>query len=628
MLRSENKSEQSGQTESSDPKAARSSRTRVPLLERQKVAWTSREQLQTPDQTSRKEEDAAAPDPGLSAAEMTGLLSGESQSVNTPSNNQTELPPSGEEKGEEAGKKQSTWRQYLPNRDYAHPILLLLAWLMKPFLVVGLVLALFLFIRHTPLAEYTSSLEGLLTGLENLWKPSVPDLKERFQKLQVLVVNKKMPKGAFYHKGGWLLIDPQSGTPSRSRIEKLFPLSSYYIKDEFLNAQKGARKTSFASLDLDPDQGRAIAEKNGISMASLAGWKVLEVKGIELPGREAKLPASTANQSLSRRGIYLHGGASASRNLGRHIRNVHASHANSIVFDIKDVVGAVNFPSSHTIASEVQGDAKYGYHTPIRDLKKAVATMKASGVYTIARVACFQDMLMSRVKKEWSIRKKSGGIYLHKGKPLWLDPSLPEVHNYLLQIVHEVALSGVDEVQFDYIRYPAEGNLKEVSLRNVKDYRDKVRHLRRFLKKAQGILASHNVLSSIDVFGIVAWGEIKDVMSTGQDLDQLAWYTDIISPMLYPSHFGKNFEGISNPADAGYHFIHKGTNKVRDIAGDRVTVRPWLQAFAWRVSSYGPQYIRDQIRGGREAQGKGWLMWNAASSYDKVYQAVGTSQTN
>jgi hypothetical protein len=189
---------------------------------------------------------------------------------------------------------------------------------------------------------------------------------------------------------------------------------------------------------------------------------------------------------------------------------------------------------------------------------------------------------------------------------------------------------GVDEVQFDYIRYPAEGNLSNVHYHKVKNYKDKIRHIRNFLKKAQAILKVHNVLCSIDVFGIVAWGEIQDVKSTGQDLEQLSYFVDIISPMLYPSHFNRNFDGFKNPADAGFYFIHKGCNKVLEITKDRVTVRPWLQAFRWRVSSsiYNTSYIHEQISGVVKSGAVGWLMWNAGNNYNLVYRALASQSKN
>jgi len=143
-----------------------------------------------------------------------------------------------------------------------------------------------------------------------------------------------------------------------------------------------------------------------------------------------------------------------------------------------------------------------------------------------------------------------------------------------------------------------------------------------FLKRAREAIAVHNARLSIDIFGVVAWGKEIDIARTGQRIDLLARHCDVISPMLYPSHFNDDFDGYARPGDNPYYFIHEGCRKVKALADKRAIIRPWLQAFAWRVSDYGSAYIFTQIRAAKESGANGYLFWNAANDYATVIRAL------
>jgi hypothetical protein len=142
-----------------------------------------------------------------------------------------------------------------------------------------------------------------------------------------------------------------------------------------------------------------------------------------------------------------------------------------------------------------------------------------------------------------------------------------------------------------------------------------------FLKRAYESISKTGAFVSIDIFGVVAWGKYADINSTGQNISLLAEHCDVISPMLYPSHFNDNFDGFKNPGDRPYHFIYEGCKKVRKLAGDKVIIRPWLQAFAWRVSNFNAVYINEQIRASNDSGAHGYLMWNASNRYNEVYKS-------
>ena len=283
---------------------------------------------------------------------------------------------------------------------------------------------------------------------------------------------------------------------------------------------------------------------------------------------------------------------------------------------MKDIVGIVNFKSK---LPEVEKLRKY--RAPIPSLSKTLKYLHDQHIYVIARMALFQDQMLATQRPDLAI-KNGKGILLWKGKPLWVDPARREVQSYNLLLVRELIQSGVDEIQFDYVRYPAEGDLSQARYYNVKKPADKTFHLKKFLAGAWILTRDTGVKISIDIFGVVAWGENLDIAATGQRIEELAPFVDIISPMLYPSHFNKGFDNIPVPADAGHYFYYQGVKKILEKTGDRVVVRPWLQAFPWRVTNYNEHYIKEQIRGIREAGGLGWMMWNAGNKYDMPYRAL------
>ena len=328
------------------------------------------------------------------------------------------------------------------------------------------------------------------------------------------------------------------------------------------------------------------------------------------------------DKTASVRAIYLRGDNTVPGRLQSEVKRIKDSGANAIVFDVKDVLGVVNFRST---VKEVETYRRH--EPPIRDLTKVVRYLHDQGIYIIARTALFQDQNLSEVRPDLSIkdRNSSDGILKVKGHNLWVDPGKDEVQTYNLKIVHELLHSGVDEIQFDYVRYPAEGDLSGVQFANVRTPHDKTNHLKRFLAAAFTMSRDSGVHISIDVFGIVAWGEEVDVRTTGQRLDELSLFVDIVSPMLYPSHFEPGYAGYDNPADEPYHFYREGVQKVLALSPAGTVVRPWIQAFAWRVSNYNEDYILQQIRGNRSGGGRGWMMWNAGNNYDTVYRAIASS---
>ena len=149
-----------------------------------------------------------------------------------------------------------------------------------------------------------------------------------------------------------------------------------------------------------------------------------------------------------------------------------------------------------------------------------------------------------------------------------------------------------------------------------------------FLKKAYGEIHPTGALLSLDVFGVMAWQRSVDLSHTGQDIVQMARYCDVLSPMIYPSHFF-GMDGYKVPGDAPEHFISESMERFKKITADSgVVLRPWLQAFGWKTPSYSPQYVETQVKVAKQTGGIGFLFWNARNDYSKPFSAMPDMRRN
>lgn len=323
------------------------------------------------------------------------------------------------------------------------------------------------------------------------------------------------------------------------------------------------------------------------------------------------------------RAIYLTGGTAGSAHGIELVRHWHQAGGNAVVFDIKDSDGTINIKFEHPLARKIK-------NYPITNLPKYVRFLHSLDLHVIARQALFRDDNIAQHHGELAVQSRS----LHQpwrenGKLVWSDSSNKEVQDYNIALAKYVATSGVDEIQFDYVRFPAEGNQSDAQFAFQKDpkiHRDDV--IADFLDRAYSQLHPMGVLVSLDVFGIMAWQRQVDLGHTGQDITKMAKHCDVISPMIYPSHFF-GMDGYKAPGDAPEHFISVSMDRFDKVtANSGVVIRPWLQAFRWRTKTYSPEYILKQVSASKGHHGNGFLFWNAANDYSKPFAAMPTMMAN
>ncbi len=317
------------------------------------------------------------------------------------------------------------------------------------------------------------------------------------------------------------------------------------------------------------------------------------------------------------RAIYLTGLMAGSDHGIKIVQRWRQAGGNAVVFDIKDSDGTVNIPFEHPLIGT--------HKTYIRDLPKYTHFLHSQGMHAIARIAIFRDERLVVAHPELAVKsKKTGQPWRENGKLVWSDPSRVEVQEYDIALALAAAKGGADEVQFDYVRFPAEGDQKDASFTFQKAHPEWQRSdvIADFLRRAYMSVHPKGVLLSLDVFGVMAWQRPVDLAHTGQDIVRMAKYCDVLSPMIYPSHFF-GMDGYAKPGDAPEHFIGESMDRFEEITkGSGAVIRPWLQAFAWRTKTYSPKYIEVQVLTAKNNGGIGFLFWNANNNYSRPYAAM------
>ncbi len=396
-------------------------------------------------------------------------------------------------------------------------------------------------------------------------------------------------------------------------------------------ARKYLRRTKYLT---STELAEAIREANhnrpGVFLKS--GEQIIIPGILESPIVEKSVPVA---RDFEVRAIYLTGVMAGSDHGLRIIRHWREVGGNAVVFDIKDSDGIVNIAFDHPLAT---GQRHY-----ISDLPKFIHFLHSENMHAIARIAIFRDEHLVTTHPELAVKSHSTGQpWRENGKLVWTDPSNLKVQDYDIGLAKFVAQSGVDEVQFDYVRFPAEGDQKDASFNYQTDLTaagDSKDHstdhptshpkqiqrsdvIADFLSRAYAQIHPTGALFSLDVFGVMAWQRQVDLAHTGQDIVAMARHCDVLSPMIYPSHFF-GMDGIAHPGDAPEHFIGESMDRFKLITKDsNVVIRPWLQAFAWRTKTYSPQYVEVQVEVAKQKGGIGFLFWNANNDYSKPYTAM------
>lgn len=285
---------------------------------------------------------------------------------------------------------------------------------------------------------------------------------------------------------------------------------------------------------------------------------------------------------------------------------INKTELNSIVIDIKDYSGLIFFDSQLPIINQIKAN-----DIRIPDLKEWLKYLKKEGIYTIARITVFQDPYLAEKMPSIALKAKTGGLWRDKKGLAWVDPTQKFVWEYNINLAKEVIKLGFDEINFDYIRFPTDGNIKNIVYANLDTDAKKNEVMASFYDYLDKSLRFYPVLTSADMFGMILWR--NDGLNIGQRFEDAAPHFDFICPMVYPSHYPPGFENFANPAEYPYEIVYRSLVRFKDQK-QRARIRPWLQAFDLGAK-YDASKIIAQKKATYDGGGLGWLLWNASNRY-------------
>ncbi len=336
---------------------------------------------------------------------------------------------------------------------------------------------------------------------------------------------------------------------------------------------------------------------------------------------------------------------------------IDQTEINSIIIDIKDYSGTISFPPLH----ESWQNAWQASGCGAPDMKGLVASLHAKGIYVIGRITVFQDPFYVASHPELSVKRADGVTVWKDRKGLaFIDVAAKPYWDHLIELSADAYNIGFDELNFDYVRYPSDGNMQDISFPNsyATEYgKDKQANLEAFFKYLNLKLddtslyagynhtntgrASSTPYTSVDLFGMTTSN--TDDLAIGQILERAAPYFDFVAPMVYPSHYPNGFIGLSNPNDYPYKVVNyamqKGadrmvasTTKVNGFLHERIgtstpalykkpvyqtsKLRTWIQDF-----DYGGDYdatdVRNQIQASIDAGVVSYMVWAPSNKYTR-----------
>ncbi len=336
---------------------------------------------------------------------------------------------------------------------------------------------------------------------------------------------------------------------------------------------------------------------------------------------------------------------------------IEATEINSVIIDIKDYSGTISFRPDNPAWLPAWENARCG----AQDMREFIATLHSKDIFVIGRMTVFQDPFEADRSPHLAVKRSDGNTVWRDGKGLaFIDVAAREYWDHIITLVVDSYNVGFDELNFDYVRYPSDGNMQDISFPHSAGSaypNDKQANLEAFFKYLNEQLddetkfaavrhtntgrASSTPYTSADLFGMTTTN--FDDLSIGQVQDRAAPYFDVIAPMVYPSHYPNDYLGLGDPNDHPYQVVHHAmqsgvtrmmasTTPMNGFLHEQIgtstprkytkpvygpeKLRTWIQDF-----DYGGDYdatdVRAQIQASYDAGVMSWMIWAPSNRYTK-----------
>ncbi len=334
--------------------------------------------------------------------------------------------------------------------------------------------------------------------------------------------------------------------------------------------------------------------------------RVDRIRDIKIKNRHIETPKNV-------RAIYMSSWVGSNRKMRSVLINfINNSRINSVVLDIKDYSGLISFDIDNELIDRYSTDS-----SRISDIDNLIDELHDDNIYVIGRITVFQDPLLAKVRQDFAFNRKDNGLVWKDKKGLaFINPQIKEAWEYFAVIAEESYKKGFDEINFDYIRYPSDGDISNLDYAlNGNTKLDVMKSFYNFLDKR---LHNQDIPISVDLFGFTASRE--GGLTIGQNFSDALPHFDAVAPMVYPSHYPNNYLGFSNPAehpyDIVYHEMNLAMKKVLKLGLPNTNIRTWIQDFNLGAN-YGFKEIHDQITASYNAGVLSYMVWDPNNRYTK-----------
>lgn len=394
------------------------------------------------------------------------------------------------------------------------------------------------------------------------------------------------------------------------------------IQVTLLEEKKDEQEETWFKVSYIDDAGK---EGTGWISAKNASRDWMDLIGEEFKNMDyapqKKVVAYENNPRVKVRGLYVTIWSASNARIDSLIEMAKKTDINTFVIDVKEDKGYMLFPTK--AAEKFSPEANK--HATVKDIQALMKKLKDNNIYTIARIVSFKDPLYTAHNPDKAI------VYKDTGKPftnndglVWASPHDRNLWEYNIEVAKEAADAGFNEIQFDYVRFPASdgGKLdKRLDYKNTTG-ESKPATIQNYLKYAREQLSPKKVYISADVYGLV--GSVEDDMSLGQYWEAVSNIVDYICPMMYPSHYANNTYGIpvpdANPYGTVYNSAKDSVTRNKNMPTPAI-IRPWIQDFTapWVKGyiKYGDQQVIDQIKALKENGVDEYLLWNHNNKYSE-----------
>ncbi len=345
----------------------------------------------------------------------------------------------------------------------------------------------------------------------------------------------------------------------------------------------------------------------GVSVSGEGAVATVSESKVEVPQKEV---ASHVERPESMRALYMTACVAGTPSWrAKLISTIDTTELNSIVIDIKDFSGMISYDTELP-------DFENSSNCFVKDMKEIVKTLHEKGIYVIGRVTVFQDPTYTKAHPDLAVKKKDGTVWKDRKGLSFVDVGSKPYWEHIVELAHKAYEDGFDEINFDYVRYPSDGDMKNIWFSQSAASSTKVENLGNFFSYLRSNIEEGKPVISADLFGMTTTND--DDLNIGQKLEVALQNFDYVYPMVYPSHYPATWNGFKNPADHPGEVVKiamaGAVQKATEASIEPKKLCSWIQDFNLGAT-YTAQMVRAQIQSTYDVGLNCWLLWDAGNTY-------------